>query len=122
MDEQQARYADLIECSARVLAFDGLIDAALPGLVSALTSEAVDLRNGWAEFSADDVPGTADLPIVDAVIAEVFARANALRGEIFGNMRRAATANDVATRMREHLAGLRKQHAAKTLRRNHAHG
>jgi hypothetical protein len=75
-----------------------------------------------AEFSTDDVPGTADLPIVDAVIAEVFARANALRREIFGNMRRAATANDVATRMREHLAGLRKQQAAKTLRRNHAHG
>jgi hypothetical protein len=47
IDEQQARYADLIECSARVLAFDGLVDAALPGLVSALTSEAVDLRNGW---------------------------------------------------------------------------
>ena len=50
MDEKQARYTDLIECSARVLAFDGLIDAALPVLVSALTSEAVDLRNGWAEF------------------------------------------------------------------------
>ena len=41
MDEQQGRYADLIECSARILAFDGLIDAALPVLASALTSEAV---------------------------------------------------------------------------------
>ena len=79
MDEQQARYADLIECSARILAFDGLIDAALPVLASALTSEAVDMRNGWAEFFPNDEAGTADLPIVDAVIAEVFARSNASR-------------------------------------------
>ena len=35
MDEQQARYADLIECSARILAFDGLINSALPALASA---------------------------------------------------------------------------------------
>jgi hypothetical protein len=121
MDEKQDRYADLIECSARILAFDGIIDAALPVLVSALTSEAVDLRNGWAEFCPIDETGAADLPIVDAVIAEVFARSNALRREIFGNLRRAATAKDVATRMREHLAGLRKQHSAKTLRKI-AHG
>ena len=73
MDEQQARYADLIECSARILAFDGLIDAALPVLASALTSEAVDLRNGWAKFFPNDEAGAADLPIVDAVISEVFA-------------------------------------------------
>ena len=106
MDEKQDRYADLIECSARILAFDGIIDAALPVLVSALTSEAVDLRNGWAEFCPIDETGAADLPIVDAVIAEVFARSNALRREIFGNLRRAATAKDVATRMREHLADL----------------
>ena len=59
MDEQQARYADLIECSARILAFDGLIDAALPVLASALTSEAVDLRNGWAEFFPNDEAGAA---------------------------------------------------------------
>ena len=122
MDEKQARYADLIECSARILAFDGIIDAALPVLVSALTSEAVDLRNGWAEFCPNNETGAADLPIVDAVIAEVFARSNALRREIFGHLRRVATAKDVATRMREYLAGLRKQHSAKTLRRNHAHG
>jgi hypothetical protein len=38
MDEKPARYADLIECTARVLAFDGLIEAALPDLVSVLTS------------------------------------------------------------------------------------
>jgi hypothetical protein len=122
MDEQQARYADLIECSARILAFDGLIDAALPVLPSALTSEAVDLRNGWAEFFSNDEAGAADLPIVDAVIAEVFARSNALRREIFDNLGRAATAKDVATRMREHLADLRKQYSAKTPKRNHAHG
>ena len=54
-------------------------------------------------------------------IAEVFARSNALRREIFGNLGRAATAKDVATRMREHLADLRKQYSAKTPRRNHAH-
>jgi hypothetical protein len=122
MDEQQARYADLIECSARILAFDGLIDSALPALASALTSEAIDMRNGWVEFFPNDEARTADLPIVDAVIAEVFARSNALRREIFGNLGRAATAKDVATRMREHLADLRKQYSAKTPRRNHAHG
>ena len=83
MDEKQARYADLIECSARILAFDGIIDAALPVLVSALTSEAVDLPNGWTEFCPNTETGAADLPIVDAVIAEVFARSNALRREIF---------------------------------------
>jgi hypothetical protein len=128
MDETLARYADLIECSARILAFDGLVEAALPDLASVLTSEAIDLRNGWADFSADEQPGTADLPIVEAVIADVFARANALRCEVFGNMRRTAvrttdalaqmkpgnishqTANDVAERMRQHLANLRKQH------------
>jgi hypothetical protein len=59
MDEQQARYADLIESSARILAFDGLIDAARPVLASALTSEAVDLRNGWAEFFPNDEAGAA---------------------------------------------------------------
>ena len=46
---------------------------------------------------------------------------NYSRREIFGYLRRAATAKDVATRMREHLAGLRKQHSAKTLRKI-AHG
>ena len=51
MDAKRTRYADLIECSARVLAFDGLIDAALPDLVSAWTSEAIDLCNGWVSFS-----------------------------------------------------------------------
>jgi hypothetical protein len=128
MDETLARYADLIECSARILAFDGLVEAALPDLASVLTSEAIELRNGWADFSPDEQPGTADLPIVEAVIADVFARANALRCEVFGNMRRTAvrttdalaqmkpvnishqTANDVAERMRQHLANLRKQH------------
>lgn len=124
MDAKRTRYADLIECSARVLAFDGLIDAALPDLVSAWTSEAIDLCNGWVSFSPDDKFGPAELPIVDAVIAEVRARADALRQEIFDRIHRAAerntnalrpidynrnTANDVATRMREHLAGGRKQ-------------
>jgi hypothetical protein len=123
MDAKQARYADLIECSARVLAFDGLIDAALPDLVSAWTSEAIDLCNGWVSISPDDKFGSAELPIVDAVIAEVRARADALRREIFEHIHRAAehtdalrpidfnrnTANDVATRMREYLAGGRKQ-------------
>ena len=126
MDAKQARYADLVECSARVLAFDGLIDAALPDLVSAWTSEAIDLCDGWVSFSPDDKFGSSELPIVDAVIAEVRARADALRREIFGHIHRVAerstdtftrrpidfnrnTANDVATRMREYLAGGRKQ-------------
>ena len=123
MDAKRARYADLVECSARVLAFDGLIDAALPDLVSAWTTEAIDLRDGWVSFSPNDKFSSAELPIVDAVIAEVRARADALRQEIFDQIHRAAertdalrpidfnrnTANDVATRMREYLAGGRKQ-------------
>jgi hypothetical protein len=123
IDEQQTRYGDLIECSARVLAFDGLIDAALPALVSALTSEAIDLRNGWAEFSPNNEAREVTLPIVDAVIAEVFARATALRREIFGAMRSTGealaqmkavdtkhqTVSEIARRMREHLVSLRKQ-------------
>ena len=95
MDEQQARYADLIECSARILAFDGLIDAALPVLASALTSEAVDLRNGWAKFFPNDEAGAADLPIVDAVISEVFARSNALR---LRNFRQSGSCRDCKRR------------------------
>jgi hypothetical protein len=131
MDDKPARYADLIECCARILAFDGLIEAALPDFVSVMTSEAIDLRDGWANFSSDQQTGAADLPIVDAVISDVFARANALRCEAFGNMRRAAeratdplaqmkpvnidrqTANDVVERMRQHLTDLRKQHLRK---------
>ena len=123
IDTKQARYADLIECCARSLAFDDLTEAALPRLVSELTSEAIDLRNGWADFSVDGGVGTADLPIVDTVISEVLARATALRHEIIGNQRRAAqnnaggftsmrpqnTAHAVATQMREHLAALRRQ-------------
>jgi hypothetical protein len=125
MDAKQARYADLIECSARVLAFDGLVDAALPDLVSVWTSEAIDLCNGWVSFSPDVKSRSGELPIVDAVIAEVRARADALRREIFDHIHPAAergtdalaqpiefkrnTAKDVATRMREYLAEGRKQ-------------
>ena len=98
MDAKRTRYADLIECSARVLAFDGLIDAALPDLVSAWTSEAIDLCNGWVSFSPDDKFGPAELPIVDAVIAEVRARADALRREIFDHIHRAAERNTDALR------------------------
>ena len=93
IDTKQARYADLIECCARSLAFDDLTEAALPRLVSELTSEAIDLRNGWAHFSAGGGVGTADLPIVDTVISEVLARATALRHEIIGNMRGEAQNN-----------------------------
>jgi hypothetical protein len=121
IDAKQARYADLIECCARSLAFDGLTEVALPKLVSELTSEAIDLRNGWADFSVSAGVGAADLPIVDTVIFEVLARASALRNDIVGDGRRVAphdtgaftskgprdTAHAVATQMREHLAALR---------------
>ena len=125
IDTKQARYADLIECCARSLAFDDLTEAALPRLVSELTSEAIDLRNGWADFSAGGGVGTADLPIVDTVISEVLARATALRHEIIGNMRGEAqnnaggsmrpqnTAHAVASQMREHLAALRRRQIRK---------
>lgn len=123
IDTKQARYADLIEFCARYLAFDDLTEVALPRLVSELTSEAIDLRNGWADFSAGGGVGTADLPIVDTVISEVLARATAFRHEIIGNLRHAAqdnagvftsmrpqdTAHAVATQVREHLAALRRR-------------
>ena len=71
IDAKQVGYFDLVECSARILAFDGLIDADRPNLVSALISEAIDLSEGWAQFSCYEEPGKAELPVVDAVIADV---------------------------------------------------
>ena len=62
MDERQARYADLIECSARILAFDGLIDAALPVLASALTSRLSICATVGRIFSAMTRPERLTCP------------------------------------------------------------
>jgi hypothetical protein len=127
IDAKQVGYFDLVECSARILAFDGLIDADRPNLVSALISEAIDLSEGWAQFSSKEEPGKAELPVVDAVIAHVFDRAEALRSELLYHVGRHAlnhthifaatrainaerqTVDDIARQMRRHLAILRQK-------------
>lgn len=127
IDAKQAGYFDLVECSARILAFDGLIEADRPNLVSALISEAIDLSEGWAQFSSNEEPGKAELPVVDAVIAHVFDRAEALRSELLYQVSRRAlnhthmfaatraisaerqTVDDIARQMRRHLAILRQK-------------
>jgi hypothetical protein len=100
-------YDDLIEIGARVVAFSDLTGCALPRRVHELISEAADLRGAWETFAAKGDPGCADLPIVDAVIDEVYLRANALRCQIFGQVRYSDTApealDDLSERMREQL-------------------
>jgi len=128
MMDARKPYDDLIEISACAVAFSDLTGRALPRRIYELISEAADLHGAWAGFSADGKPGTAELPIVDAVIDEVFARANALRVEIFGDTHRAAehttdafaqakppeifreTLDGLAAQMREHLGRFRGPH------------
>jgi hypothetical protein len=96
-------YDDLIEIGARVVAFSDLTGRALPRRVHELICEAADLRSAWHNFSGHGNPGTTDLPIVDSVIDEVQARANALRCEIFGEVRYAddmSSANDPSAQVR----------------------
>ena len=71
-----------------------------------------DLRGAWVEYSGEEAPGSADLPIVDAVIDDVYFRANALRCEISGEVRYAATPdmNGLAAQMRELLGRARDGH------------
>ena len=77
--DKAALYAELIEASARIIAFEGISDMPLPSIAHSLGSEAVDLKNGWKDFDENGEPGTQPLPIVDQVADEVFARADALR-------------------------------------------
>jgi hypothetical protein len=96
-------YDDLIEIGARVVAFSDLTGRALPRRVHELICEAADLRSAWHNFSGHGYPGTADLPIVDSVIDEVHERANALRCEIFGEVRYAddtTSVDDPSAQMR----------------------
>jgi hypothetical protein len=86
-------YEDLIEIGARVVAFSILTGRVLPHRVHDLISEAADRRGAWDKFSGGVRPGISDLPIVDVVIEEVYARANALRCEIFGSVRYADNAD-----------------------------
>jgi hypothetical protein len=95
MTNPNEAYDDLIEMGARVVAFSALTGRALPRGVHELISEAADLRGAWREFSGGGKPGTADLPIVDSVIDEVYSRANALQCEIFGEVRYADEAVDL---------------------------
>jgi hypothetical protein len=78
MGEAEAKVADIIELAARWLAFDPG-EGRLPRILSDLTSEAVALSDGGGDFSADDKPGPADLPVVDEILNTVIDRANRLR-------------------------------------------
>lgn len=115
MANADKRYDDLIEIGARVVAFSDLTGRALPRRVHELISEAADLRGAWNEFSGSAKPGTSVLPIVDSVIDEVCARANALRCELYGEVRYtddAAVAEDLPAQMRGLLERFRGAHKA----------
>jgi hypothetical protein len=105
MTDADQAYDDLIEIGARIVAFTDLTGRALPHRVHELISEAADLRGAWDTFSSGATPGSADLPIVDAVIDEVYTRANALRCEVFGEVRHARTGDisGLAAQMRAQL-------------------
>jgi hypothetical protein len=98
MTNADQAYDDLIEISARSIAFGNLTGRALPRRVHQLISEAAYLRGAWDKYSGEGPPGSADLPIVDAVIEEAYSRADSLRGEIFGEVRYAGT-TDVSVRL-----------------------
>jgi hypothetical protein len=82
--EDHKRYADLVEICARAIAFTGLTDVELPDVVVELQVEAGELAGGWTHFNPDIPRGSQDLPIVDAVADQIFARANELRLGLFG--------------------------------------
>jgi hypothetical protein len=87
-NDDQKRYADLVETCARAIAFTDLNDVALPQVVVEMEIEAAELAGGWTDFDPDRPRGTQDLPIVDAVTDEIFARANELRLGLFGIRRK----------------------------------
>jgi hypothetical protein len=76
--EARARYEEIIEIAGRWFAFATPGDT-LPRTINDLMSEAVELRDGWGNLPPGAVPGTAELPVLDAIIDEVIERANALR-------------------------------------------
>lgn len=57
-DDNQKRYADLVEICARVIAFTDLTDVELPEAVVELQVEAAELAGGWTDFDADRPSGT----------------------------------------------------------------
>jgi hypothetical protein len=99
MTNADQAYDDLIEIGARIIAFSDLTGRALPRRVQELISQAADLRGAWNGYSGGGTPGSADLPIVDAVIDEVYFRANA--GEV--RYTGAIDLGGLAAQMREHL-------------------
>jgi hypothetical protein len=112
MTNADQAYDDLIEISARIIVFSDLTGRALPRRVHELISEAADLRGAWDKYSGEGAPGSADLPIVDAVIDEAYVRANSLRCEIFGEVRYAGTTDvsSLAAQMREQLGRVHNRH------------
>ena len=74
--DDSKRYAELVEICARAIAFTGLTDVPLPDVVVELQVEAGELAGGWTDFDPDIPRGSQDLPIVDAVADQIFARAN----------------------------------------------
>src|SRR5262249_45835412 len=113
MANSDRAYDDLIEISARVVAFSDLTGRTLPRRVHELISEAADLRGAWNEFSGSAKPGASVLPIVDSVIDEVCARANALRCELYGEVRYAddaVSAKNLSAQVRGVLGRFRGAH------------
>jgi hypothetical protein len=78
-DERRSRYRDLVEVSARAIAFAPVCRGDVPKLAVELQVEAIELIDGWKDFDAKAPPGSQDLPIADRVADEVFERANELR-------------------------------------------
>jgi hypothetical protein len=112
MTNADQAYDDLIEISARSMAFSDLTGRALPRRVQELISEAADLRGAWDKYSGEGAPGSADLPIVDAVIDEAYVRANSLRCEIMGEVRYAGTTDvsGLTAQVRELVGRLYNRH------------
>jgi hypothetical protein len=105
MTNADQAYDDLIEISARIIAFSNLTGRAVPRRMHELISEAADLRGAWDKYSGESTPGSVDLPVVDEIIDEVYSRANSLRREIVGEVRNAGTTDlsGLAAQMRKQL-------------------
>jgi hypothetical protein len=75
----RARCQDIIELAGRWFAFARPGDGTMPRVLNDLIAEAVELCGGWDGFSGTATAGTADLPVLDAVLDRVMERANELR-------------------------------------------
>jgi hypothetical protein len=89
-EDDEKRYADLVEICARVIAFYELTETAIPAVTTELQVEAGELAGGWKDFDPDRPRSEQDLPIVDMVSDQIFERANELRRGLFGMRRKPA--------------------------------